>query len=413
MHESPQHASFEDDVRHLTSKYVGVWHELPDAEPEFNRRFTQWQQRENERQVSQQLQKAPRSYGVYDSLTDDDKAHISLDVMKSVAGSSLLSREIQNDRFFTESEKVTRRFLNEAKAFDPTLSEGDLHQALRNLWVFNSIQLFTGKSILLTPSSFAYSLLYPYVDNGLDAAERTAEDKIGLVRWISKWFRGNGCPPIDDLTNKIGRLLSMISEEYPRKEFPKVYHSLHAILSAQQKSILFQYDQSALDDTYLLTVTVEKGGTSVLADGYLAAGDLSASSADAIFEYGVVLQLIDDLQDLGEDNTSGHETPFQRYAERSETEKITQRLLRFSGRCATHLGKEDNSRSDSIQQMIERSCTFLILDAVAQHFVHYSEQFLHRIESAMPLRPAFLRELHKERELRQSRYSKEAALSLH
>ncbi len=413
MDTSYHSSRFENDVERLTAKYVEVWRGIPDTAPEFNRRFTQWQQRENERQLTQKLQKAPRSYGGYESLTDDDKAHLSLDVMKSIAGSSLLSREIQNDRFFVESEKVTRLFLNEGKAFDPTLSEGDLHQALRNLWVFNSIQLFSGKDILLTPSSFAYSLLYPYVDNGLDSADRTSKDKAGLVQWLSEWFKRNGCPPIDDLTRRIGLLLSMITEEYPREDHPKVYKSLLAILSAQQKSLLLQNDLSKLDDTDLLCITVEKGGTSVLADGYLAAGDLRESSADAVFEYGVVLQLIDDLQDLEEDRASGHETPFQKYSERGETENITRRLLQFAKRCATDLGNEDTSRSESIQQMIERSCTFLILDAVAQHHTHFSGHFLHRIEAAMPLRPAFLRELHNESESRRSRYSREAALSLH
>ena len=393
MNDSCQYSPSAEEVRRITVKYVRIWNELPNVAPQFNRQFTHSQQRENENRLTQQFQKLPGSYTVYDTLSDEHKAHISLDVMKAVAGSSILSRTLECDGFFQESERVTRKFMDEARSFDPSLRESDLHQALRNLWVFNSLQLFSGKKIVLTPSSIAYSLLYPYVDNGLDSAARTDDEKGGLIRWLTMWFMENGCTPIDELTEKIDRLLCMISEEYPRKEFPEVHRSLLAILIGQQKSLLLQSNHPELTDEELTEATVEKGGTSVLADGYLAAGTLTLNSADAVFEYGVVLQLIDDLQDLEEDMTARHITPFQRIAERRELEGVTMRLFSLVKRCGSDLKNESAGGIGPLQQLVDDSCTFLIMDAVAQNSQFYSKAFLRAIEPYTPLRREYLKEM--------------------
>ena len=164
--DEPSHAEqFYTAVRQLTEKYVAMWRDLPDVEPEFSRRFTPWQQRENERQLEMQLKRSPISFGTDGDMQDPESFRISFDVIKTVVGSSLLSHDRLNADYFNESEKVTRQFMVDAKLFDPSLSQSDVHQALRNLWVFNSIQMIVGKKMELTPSSFAYSLLYPYTDN--------------------------------------------------------------------------------------------------------------------------------------------------------------------------------------------------------------------------------------------------------
>jgi len=394
---------FDPVVRQLTQKYVAMWQELPEAGPEFSRRFAPWQQSENERQLKLHLKGMPTSFGTYEQLPDANKAHISLNVMNAIVGSSLLSREVLSNKYFEESEWVTRQFMKEAREFDPSLSENDIHQALRNLWVFNSIQMFLERAIMLTPSSFAYSLLYPYSDNGLDSGGRTRDEKNRLVCWLSKWFETNGCQAIDDLTEKIAGLLNMIGEEYPREAFPEVHRSLFAIHRSQQKSLLLHGSCPAADDAGILSITVEKGGTSVLVDGYLAAGQLSTAEADSLFEYGVVLQFIDDLQDIDEDKTSNHVTPFQRALEKGELESVTRRLLCFANRCVTDLGRKDLKGTNSFQQMIEGSCTFLVMDAVARHHELYSNGFLRNAERSMPLRPEFLRELHYEMKMRLTR----------
>src|SRR5579863_5417575 len=84
-----------------------------------------------------------------------------------------------------------------------------------------------------------------------------------------------------------------------------------AIHGAQSASVR-QMDARGCGDDELLRITCGKGGTSVLADAYLARGELTAEEAEFGFTWGVLLQLGDDLQDVGEDLERGSETLFTR-----------------------------------------------------------------------------------------------------
>jgi len=402
--DEPSHAEqFYTAVRQLTEKYLAMWRDLPDVEPEFSRRFTPWQQRENERQLEMQLKRSPISFGTDGDMQDPESFRISFDVIKTVVGSSLLSHDRLNADYFNESEKVTRQFMVDAKLFDPSLSQSDVHQALRNLWVFNSLQMIVGKKIELTPSSFAYSLLYPYTDNGLDSSEHSSDEKQGYICWLSEWFLGNKYRPIDDWTGKIAELLMMIEKEYPAPEFCDVYLSLSAIHRAQSKSLILHNIQHGSDEENLTAITIEKGGTSVLADGYLAAGRLTSAEADCFFEYGVLLQLVDDLLDIDEDGVNAHSTPFLRIAERGNLDSAARRLLLFVKHCAGQLSNLNRSHAHQVKEMVEQSCSFLILETAARHREFYSSRFLQNVECWMPLRPAFLNELHREMKMRHAR----------
>lgn len=70
--------------------------------------------------------------------------------------------------FSAELIEVTKAFVRQARAFDRDLSFTDIFQACRNAWIMNGLQLIMGIPIQLTPSIFAYSMLYPYTDNLLD-----------------------------------------------------------------------------------------------------------------------------------------------------------------------------------------------------------------------------------------------------
>ncbi len=61
MGETSHAEQFNSTVRKLTDKYVAMWLNIPDVEPTFSRRFTPWQQRENERRVEMQLKRFPKS----------------------------------------------------------------------------------------------------------------------------------------------------------------------------------------------------------------------------------------------------------------------------------------------------------------------------------------------------------------
>ncbi|RPI97560.1 MAG: hypothetical protein EHM31_13325, partial [Candidatus Aminicenantes bacterium] len=89
-----------------------------------------------------------------------------------------------------------------------------------------------------------------------------------------------------------------------------MYRSLLTIYNAQVKSLLQQRPEAAPSPEDILAISLEKGGTSVLADGYLVAGSLEPADEDFCFGFGTFLQLADDLQDIAEDSRCGHRTLF-------------------------------------------------------------------------------------------------------
>ena len=74
------------------------------------------------------------------------------------------------------------------------------------------------------------------------------------------------------------RLIEKIENEYPRKDFPEIYASLLAIHAGQAKSLRQQGGLCILSPQALLQISVEKGGSSVLADSWLVAGRLNQTA---------------------------------------------------------------------------------------------------------------------------------------
>lgn len=91
--------------------------------------------------------------------------------------------------------KATEEFIHEVKGFDPTMNVYDIFQAIRNVWIMNSIQILFDMKVELTPSVFAYSMLYPYSDNYLDDTRISIEDKEVFNHKFRKWLYGEQAEP--------------------------------------------------------------------------------------------------------------------------------------------------------------------------------------------------------------------------
>src|SRR5438270_9186091 len=98
---------------------------------------------------------------------------------------------------------------------------------------------------------------------------------------------------------------------------------------AQEGSIHQLRRDARADNMDLLRLTFAKGGTSVLADAYLAAGSLTESEATFAFNWGVLLQLADDLDDLPLDREHGFVNLFSQAAEQGPLDQLTNRTLNF------------------------------------------------------------------------------------
>jgi hypothetical protein len=380
---------FDSIVERLTGKYLRLWAETHADMPEFEHRFSPRQKEAHQEEVEQAFPKTPLSLKKYEGLDEAARTRLRRRIRTLVA--TMLSRSGNEvpPHYIGESERATDAFVRKAREFDPSVSEGDVHQALRNLWVFNSIQVYLGRPVSLTPSSFAYSLLYPYTDNWLDTDEHTAEGKRAFLGWLEKRIRGTHPEGGDGGWGNHSRLLQMIEGEYPREVFRDVYRSLLAIHVAQRKSLLLHRPAKDAREEDLLPLTIAKGGTSVLADGLLVSGRLEPSEQDALFGYGVLLQLIDDLHDVDEDVIAGHSTPFSRAAGKERLDRITNRLFNFSRPVVGVLNKKPTMREGRFGGFIEQSVTAFIMEAVARHQTLYSDAYLSAIEDFSPFQLSY------------------------
>ncbi len=273
---------------------------------------------------------------------------------------------------------VTKSFISRVKDSYPGFARDDIFQALRNVWIMSNIQCLLNRKVELTPSVFAYSMLYPFSDNYLDDTSISISEKKEFNNRFGCRLAGDSIEARNDYEENIFALIKMIEGEYARDRFPEVFQSLLAIHQAQENSLLQQ--KKMLSEQYILELSISKGGTSVLADAYLVNGALVKKYAYFFFGYGVLLQLMDDLQDAKNDLDNGHQTIFSKGITEGYLDDLTDQLLCFMTEVINQLYDFEIDIADNFARIIDRSCFYLILDSIAQNKNFYSKNYLRSIE---------------------------------
>jgi hypothetical protein len=309
-----------------------------------------------------------------------------------------------NDGFSAVATQLARQ----ARQFDPGVSASDIFQASRNAWTACGLQVLLGRDMRLTPSIFAYSMLYPYTDNYLDDPATSRSAKLAFSELFRRRLDGDAVAPFNDREATIWGLVELIEEEYARADWPEVYDSLLAIHRAQENSVRLLRSGSSLAGVDVLKLSFEKGGASVLADAYLVAGSLSPEEAQFAFDWGVLLQLADDLQDLQQDLREGILTIFTQAAARvtlAPLDNLTTHTLNFGHRV---MGQVDHMPSNhsalngaatkhkSLAEMIRMSCSLLLIWSAGASARLYTSRYLAELESHSPFRFAPLAEKRKK-----------------
>lgn len=281
-------------------------------------------------------------------------------------------------------------FARRARAFDAALSRADTIQACRNAWTACGLQPLLGAPMRITPSILAYSLLYPYTDNYLDAVDVRNGDKATFCRRFADRLRGREAPARNAHESSVWSLVAMIEGQFPQARFPRVYDSLLAIHQAQEESVAQLRADAPLSVDELLQLSIAKGGTSVLADACLARGWMTEEEAQFAFEWGVLLQLGDDLQDVHDDLQRGSTTLFTRAVERGMAlDRLVLQLLGFCDYVAARM--EDLPGSLRLKNLLRMSWRSLIIAAIADAHTFFSPGFLLEAERCSPFRFEFQR----------------------
>lgn len=269
----------------LKEKYTKLWEITPDSFPALRVRYDAQQRKQNDAAMNSFADDIIRLVRSFSDRNQEDSVRWGSELKRLVydCGTNILGLEDSGVRMLLEDGfcDVTSDFISKAREFDPGFKLEDIFQSLRNAWIMNCIQKMMGMKIEMTPSVFAYSMLYPYTDNYLDATSISEKEKKQVNFNFKKRLAGEYSRASSTLEEGLFRLVRMIEGQFPRSSFPMVYGSLLGIQSAQERSLL-QASCNGKSFSDILDISVEKGGCSVLADGCLVKGFLSEQEASFI-----------------------------------------------------------------------------------------------------------------------------------
>ena len=280
--------------------------------------------------------------------------------------------------------EVVHSFAKQTRELVPGICDDDIYQASRNVLTMNFMQLLLQKKVQLTPSIFAYSLLYPLTDNYLDDPSISMEEKQAYGIRFGQRLMGKNVKPGKSQEIPIWNCVELIEGQYPRRNSPVVYASLLGIHDSQQRSLALLHHRSAPYEVDVLGLTFEKGGAAVLADGYLVAGDLNAKEREFMFAYGAFTQLMDDLEDTQRDLQDGVLTLFSQLARRWPLDTITNRLFHFGKRVFQPVQDFKGKDVLTLQEVIWKCIDPLLIDFASRNPEYYSRGYLKELEDHFP-----------------------------
>ncbi len=377
----------------LLEDAVALWRSSDSTFPDSARRFTCGEQAAREAELARFLRcveaeaaRLPRARSERDS-TRERVAAAFVRLAKSGLGLEDRHLELLLDGGFSGIGTTLAR---EARRFDPGVAVNDILQACRNAWTACGLQVLLDRPMRVTPSIFAYSMLYPYSDNYLDDPGVTRDEKAGFNRRFGGRLAGKPIDPLNAREEAIWRLVNRIESEYLRPSNPQVFESLLAIHHAQGDSLRLARRGAPAGGVDVLKLSFAKGGTSVLADGYLAAATLTADQARFIYLWGVLLQLGDDLQDVRQDSADGIFTLFSQAAGREPLDAVTNRAFHFGARVMGLLDQVGSDGSTTLKELIRRSSRSFLIRCASEAGELYTREYLSRLEAYSPFRFSFL-----------------------
>jgi hypothetical protein len=373
----------------FVEKYRTIWWSKGSELPHFDRTFSDSQQKDFERKLDHETS------NLINATKKRSQNLENMDLFQQNA--RLTITRLAEEMFLLEPSEfqiveeaglynAAIDFFRMAREFDPDIPFSDIYQAGRNAITANLIQLLLGLPVQITPSLFAYSMLYPYTDNYLDDAGISFEEKKSFNKRFRRRLMGEMVETANKNEKNINSLIVMIESEWDRNVYPLVYQSLLAIHSAQCKSLdLVSSDLSPYEKD-ILGITFEKGGTSVLADGYLAAGTLTYDQAYTLFGFGAFTQLMDDMEDISTDLKEQRASLFSISAPYWKLDNLCNRFFHFGRETINHLNMFDGKYVPELTGLITKCIDPVLLGSLSNSLVYFPRPFIQELESHLPFR---------------------------
>lgn len=380
-------------VRELNQHFIDLWWETPTSFPDLGAQYSAQAQAQNEKNLLQFIKEIDHMLATPPRSREQAQAaqlHIGA-AFKCLAEEALGFKAGQLDLLPAQAfSDVSEEFIRKARAFDRQLSAADIYQAGRNAWTAYGLQWLLGLPVQLTPSIFAYSLLYPYTDNYLDDPETGRVTKLAFNERFGQRLRGDLLTAANAREQVLFDLVTMIEQQYSRSGHPAVFESLLAIHDAQVQSLDLVRGAAAPRAVDVISLSFYKGGTSVMADGYLAGGTLSGAQRRYTYGHGIFAQLLDDMEDVEEDRQAGRLTMYSQYAGHEPLDGLASRTFQFGHRILT--GLDCFEVDEPVRELIRRGADLILIDALGRTDRYYTPSFLRELEAHSPFRFSRLKE---------------------
>jgi hypothetical protein len=398
-------AACDDMVRQFGHTFADVWRSGATGLPDLGRTYTLSEQREREAilehfqgRLIAEIETPPRRSA--------DLIALQARLLPDIYATILPAFDIDAGSIDADTGRcVVReavRFVQAARRFDSAIAGDDIYQASRNVWTMFALQYLLGAPVVMTPSIFAYGLLYPYTDNYLDDPAVARPAKIAFNERLGRRLRGDPVAAANQREQRVFDLIAMIEDQYPFRQYPQIFESLRAIHGAQLKDVQLAGRSPQPSEHDVLTITLEKGGTSVLADGYLVAGDMSVQQAEFLFGWGALMQLVDDMQDVESDSRAGAVSLYTLMAanaagrplfsrllarpERWPGDALANRSFHFAFAVMERLDGFAVSGAQPVSRFMKRAVIMLMAGAIARSRSLYSPSYLSMVEQHLPVR---------------------------
>ena len=376
-----------EEIQVLTRFYSDAWWKSSTSFPKFQRSYSTSDLKRNDRELQRVADLVLKEL---DHMPRDDAGQVEvrerlLGVVKPFVRDTIGLEESHLDMILHSGFiETSAQFAREALRYDPTLTDADIYQAARNVMSMNFMQLLLGLPVRLTPSVFAYSLLYPYSDNILDDPRIPAHHKASFSEWFKRILMNEDPPPRSDRERRIKEMIGLVEKEFGRGKYPRVYESMLGIHSAQARSMeMIQIKQSPYEAD-VLGLSFEKGGASVQGDGFLVAGDLTAGQRKFMFGYGCFTQLMDDIEDIRSDLTGGIATIFTQCAGSWALDGMTNRLFHFGEAVFSQMDQFPGLDAKNLRDLVWICIQPALIGSLIASHKYYSPGYLRDLQQHFP-----------------------------
>jgi hypothetical protein len=384
-------------IRELTQHFTDLWWESDTSLPNLGPSYTSTEQAMREKQLEHFLKQ------VNSEIANPPRDREGVQVLQGHLGVSF--RQFAQETLGVTAQHfallpsddfsaAAQDFIQKARAFDPDLSGEDIYQAGRNAWTANGLQWLLSAPVACSPAIFAYSMLYPYTDNYLDDVSITTSTKLAFNERFRQRLMGERIVPDNDHERIIFKLIGMIEQQYTRFAYPRVFESLLDIHTGQTKSLRLVRPNAAPGEVDVLGISIEKGGTSVMADGYLVSGTLGPAQRLFSFGHGVFAQLLDDLEDVQQDCAAGRLSLYSQAAGHWPLDALTNRTFHFGHKVLERL--DCFKLAEPVKDLIRRGATSILIDTASRAEGFYTPAYLRELEMHSPFRFSFLNKQRKD-----------------